>query len=139
MESRENVKVLVTGATGLIGSYLTEALAKEGNSVRSLVEPDCNKISRLAGLDVEIIKADIRDVDAVEKAVKGCDQVYHLAAQVSSARSKQDIYAVNVEGTRNADYYHTVDVLDLVEGLKLCATTKNIEGECYILVDREAV
>jgi uncharacterized protein YbjT (DUF2867 family) len=65
------MKVLVTGATGLVGSHLTEVLVNAGYDVRCLVRQSTN-LSVLEGLDVEIFEADIRDTIAVEQAIKGC-------------------------------------------------------------------
>lgn len=95
------MKVLVTGATGVVGSHLTETLVNEGHTVRALGLPTSNT-SLLKKLDVELIHADIRDENAVERAVRDCDYVYHLAAQVyAPGIPKQHYHAVNVEGTRN--------------------------------------
>jgi len=79
------MKVLVTGATGIVGSHLTERLVAEGYTVNVLARKSSD-VSLLKSLGVEIIYGDIRDVDAVEKAVKGYEQVYHLAAATSWRR-----------------------------------------------------
>ena len=81
------MKILVTGATGFIGSHLTERLAKEGNSVRALVrasEVGSNErketIEILKKLNIEICLGDLLDKESLEKAVKNIDVVFHLAA-----------------------------------------------------------
>lgn len=95
------MKVLVTGATGFIGSHLAERLVEEGYSVRALVRQS-GDTSLLEPLGVEIVYGDIRDAVAAEKAVGGCGQVYHLAAKTTRHRSpKQEYYEINVEGTNN--------------------------------------
>ena len=95
------MKVLVTGSTGLVGSHLTEALSKQGYDVRCLVEPSIDA-SLLENLGVEIIYGDIRDSHTVEKAVKGCQNLYHLAGKVAHPGiSFQTYYDVNVGGTKN--------------------------------------
>ncbi|MBW4645960.1 MAG: NAD-dependent epimerase/dehydratase family protein [Goleter apudmare HA4340-LM2] len=231
------MKVLVTGATGLVGSHLTEALVQAGHTVKALALPSTNT-SLLEKLGVEIVRGNITNMTDVEQAVKDCKHVYHLAAQLAKTGvSKQQYYATNVEGTRNValaalkmqverlvygssvsvyghikhlpvdettplkpnthyaatkllgeqivlshyqqqglpvvvaritsvvgarasqwsgllnviaaqkfriigsgeNYYHLVNVLNLIDGLQRCATTKNIEGECYILADETPV
>ena len=95
------MKILVTGATGFIGSHLTERLIEEGYSVKALARKSSG-LSLLKSLGVEIVYGDIRDAAAVEKAVKGCERVYHLAAATSWQRSsRQEHCAVNVKGTGN--------------------------------------
>ena len=94
------MKVLVTGATGFIGSHLTEQLVKEGYTVKALTR-ECSNITLLKSLGVEIVYGDIRDVAAVEIA-RGCEQAYHLAAVTSLRRqSRLEYYTVNVVGTEN--------------------------------------
>lgn len=94
-------KVLVTGATGFIGSAITRALVAEGRSVVALVEPAVDD-RNLAGLDVEPRTADLRDPEGVRRAVTGCSVVFHVAALYRFwAPRPRDFYAVNVDGTRN--------------------------------------
>ena len=68
------MKVLATGAKGLVGSHLTEVLVKAIYDVRCLVKSSTDSFV-LEGLDVEIFEADVRDTIAVEQAVKGCQKV----------------------------------------------------------------
>ncbi len=101
------MKVLVTGATGFIGSHLTERLIEDGYAVKALVR-ESGDVSLLESLGVEIVYGDIRDLAAVEKAAGGCEQVYHLAAATPWRRvSRQKYFAVNVEGTENLAYAAT--------------------------------
>ncbi len=97
------MKCLVTGAAGFIGSELTRALLKEGFTVRALLhsgESDAN----IAGLPVEKIFGDMRDKNAIEKAVAGMDYVFHTASLYELTyvytRYPKEMYDVNVEGTR---------------------------------------
>ena len=95
------MKVLVTGATGFVGSHLSERLTQERYEVRALVR-ESSDVSLLKSLGIEIVYGDILDIDSVQKAVSGCEIVYHLAARTSrhSSASNQDDYAINVEGTK---------------------------------------
>jgi len=95
------MKILVTGATGFLGHHLTKRLIKEGYSVRILKEENAS-LDLIKGLKFEIIEGDIRDIEAVKKAVKGCDVVFHLAGLVSYWDKLNALqYEVNVIGTAN--------------------------------------
>ncbi len=95
------VTILVTGATGFIGSALVRQLCQCGDEVRVLVRPTSDR-RRIAGLPVEVVAGDVRDRDAVAKALDGIETVYHAAAVyeigTADARTMED---VNVGGTRN--------------------------------------
>jgi len=95
------LKVLVTGATGFIGSNVARALLQRGYKVKALVREGSDR-RNLSNLDVELAKGDIRDLDALKKAVAGCKIVFHAAALYSFWVQPRDlIYDVNVGGTRN--------------------------------------
>ena len=92
---------LVTGATGHIGNVLVRELLGRGERVRALVRPGKTPFA-LAGLDVEIVPGDILDVDSLERALRGVDVVYHLAARISLAAGPDlETERVNLDGTRN--------------------------------------
>jgi UDP-glucose 4-epimerase len=80
---------LVTGGAGFIGSHLTEALVAQDCQVRVLDNLSTGKLANLAtaGDRVELIQGSITDAAAVDRAVKGCEVVFHLAALPSVARS----------------------------------------------------
>ena len=92
--------IFVTGATGLVGSHLVQALVQQGKPVRALYR---SVIPTYAGADkVEWMQGDILDVIALEEALIGVKQVYHCAAVVSFNPKKiHALYQTNVEGTAN--------------------------------------
>ncbi|MEE4261456.1 MAG: NAD-dependent epimerase/dehydratase family protein [Desulfobacteraceae bacterium] len=93
--------VLVTGATGFIGSAVVRELSEKGVKIRCLVR-DTSSMKNMDGLYVEIAHGDIRDIDSVQRALKGCDSVYHLAAVYANWLPDPGLmYRVNEEGTRN--------------------------------------
>jgi len=95
------MRVLLTGATGFIGGHILRALVDEGATVRCLVR-DPQGFRQPPMTDVELSRGDLRDLSAVERAVAGCDLVYHCAADYRLyARRPDDLYESNVEGTRN--------------------------------------
>jgi dihydroflavonol-4-reductase len=92
---------LVTGANGFVGCHVVRALLALGTHVRALVRPNADSRS-LQGLDCELVYGDLRDRDAVERAVRGCDYVYHVAADYRLwVIDEAPMYAANVQGTRN--------------------------------------
>jgi dihydroflavonol-4-reductase len=89
---------LVTGASGFIGWHVARLLAERGQKVRALVRPT----SRLRELEVEPVVGDLRDAGSLDRAVGGCERVFHVAADYRLwARHPQELYGSNVEGTRN--------------------------------------
>lgn len=97
---------LVTGGAGFIGSHLVDSLLESGHHVRVLDNfstGDRGNLLHLLG-DVEVIEGDLRSLERVLHAVRGCDYVYHQAALPSVPRSVQDPSSsneVNVTGTLN--------------------------------------
>ena len=95
------MNVLVTGATGFIGRHLVERLSQEGYRLRALVRPETDA-PWLNALGVEVVRGDVRDYPAVERAAANCQLIYHLAARTSNGNpSVKDTYPTNVEGTAN--------------------------------------
>lgn len=92
--------ILVTGATGLVGSHLIKALVAQGKSVRALYRSEIPSIPEASAIDW--FKADILDIVALEEAMFGVQQVYHCAAIVSfTAKNKKALHHTNIEGTAN--------------------------------------
>ncbi len=89
--------VLITGGAGFIGRHLSRALLEKGDRVRILdsfidqVHRDRSAVAEL-GPDVEIHEGDVRDGDAVDRALQGVDKVVHLAAEVGVGQS---MYAID--------------------------------------------
>ena len=94
------MKTLVTGGAGFIGSNLVRQLLDKNESVRVLHLPNEN-LANLKGLNVELVEGDVLDKQAIDRVMKGCDKVYHLAAiyaiWMAEPRKMMD---VNVEGSR---------------------------------------
>ena len=89
---------LVTGASGFLGWHVAKILTEQGHKVRAL----CRPTSELRELDVERITGDLRDPASLACAVEGCERVYHVAADYRLwSKNPADLYAANVEGTRN--------------------------------------
>ena len=93
--------VLVTGATGFVGSAVVRAVQAAGYTVRALVRPSSRR-DNLAGLDIELFEGDVCDVESLARAVSGVRFLFHVAADYRLwARDTSQIMRTNVEGTRN--------------------------------------
>jgi dihydroflavonol-4-reductase len=91
--------VVVTGASGHVGANLVRALLGQGRSVRALIHHDRRGIE---GLDLEIVRGDVRDRASLERAFAGAEVVYHCAACISIQRHEATLVkACNVGGPRN--------------------------------------
>jgi dihydroflavonol-4-reductase len=92
--------VFLTGATGFLGSHVARVLSDQGANLRLLVRPTSN-LKNLEGLKAETVTGDLRDPVSLEKAVAGCDTVFHVAADYRLwLRDPNEMYRSNVEGTR---------------------------------------
>ena len=101
MEAERPLKILVTGASGFIGTTLVPKLVAKGHQVRTMGRSSGSPRA-FQGLNLEHKRGDVTNPEHVQEAVAGCDVVYHLAGLVSY--KKRDLnrqYAVNVLGTRN--------------------------------------
>ena len=101
-------RVLVTGGAGFVGSHLVDALLREGHEVRVFdnlspqVHPD--GMPQYLAKDIEFIRGDMRDLDAVRRALMGIDVVFHKAAAVGVGQSMYEIahyMGANTLGTAN--------------------------------------
>src|SRR5579862_4155556 len=94
------MKAFVTGATGFLGSHVAHALAEQGADLRLLVRNTSN-LKNLEGLRAETVTGDLRDPISIEKAISGCDTVFHVAADYRLwVRDPNEMYRSNVDGTR---------------------------------------
>ncbi len=95
------MKALVTGATGFVGSAVARALVSAGWQVRVLARAGSDR-SNLSALAVQVAQGDLADVASLERALEGCEGLFHVAADYRlGARDPSQLYLTNVEGTRN--------------------------------------
>src|ERR1039457_7668039 len=91
----------VTGATGFLGSHVARVLAEQGAELRLLVRPPSD-LRNIEGLNAERVIGDLRDAASIEKALSGCEVVFHVAADYRLwVRDPGQMYRSNVEGTRS--------------------------------------
>jgi len=103
-------RVLITGGAGFIGSHLADELLAHGYKVRIFdnLSPQVHgpqaSVPDYLDRDVEFITGDVRDIEALRKALEGVDSVFHLAAMVGVGQSMYEVAAytaVNNQGTAN--------------------------------------
>jgi nucleoside-diphosphate-sugar epimerase len=106
--------ILVTGGTGLVGSYLLYELTRKGHKVKALLRPwkkayETRKLFNCFSSEndhlielVEWVEGDVLDPFSLQQAMQGVDYVYHCAAMISfNPRDLKRMLAVNVDGTAN--------------------------------------
>ncbi len=92
--------ILVTGATGFVGSAVARRLLADGAAVRVLARAGSDR-SNIADLDVQVAEGDLTDGASLAGAVTGCEAVFHVAADYRLwALNPDEIYHANVDGTR---------------------------------------
>ena len=95
------MKIFVSGATGSIGSHLVKILSERGDTIHALVR-STEKARNLSFDNVSLFQGDITDKESVDRAMKGCEQAYHVAAYVQVwAKDTGIFYDINVRGTVN--------------------------------------
>ncbi len=95
------MKAFITGATGFLGSHVARVLAEQGADLRLLVRPTSD-LRNLDGLNADRVVGDLREAASLEKAIAGCDVVFHVAADYRLwVRDPDEMYRSNVEGTRS--------------------------------------
>src|SRR3954465_6040156 len=92
---------LVAGASGFVGSAVVRALLDSGEAVRAFVRPSSDR-RNLENLKVGIEVGDLRDRASLDRAIKGCDPVFHVAADYRLwVPQPEEMFHANVDGTRN--------------------------------------
>ena len=95
------MKAFVTGATGFVGAAVALALRRAGWEVRALVRRPSGQ-GRLRAMGADIVAGDLADGAGLERALGGCDALFHVAADYRlGARDPDTLYRTNVDGTRN--------------------------------------
>src|SRR6267378_174860 len=90
----------VTGATGFLGSHVARVLAEQGAKLRLLVRTTSD-LRNIADLNADRVVGDLRDPASIEKALAGCDALFHVAADYRLwVPDPEQMYRSNVEGTR---------------------------------------
>lgn len=138
------MKKLVTGADGFIGSHLTEELVKQGHKVRAFTY--YNSFNSWGWLDslpkeimkeVEVFTGDVRDPNGVREAMKGIDEVFHLAALIAipfSYHSPDTYVDTNIKGTLNV----LQAAKDLEVSRLLITSTSEVYGTAqYVPIDEK--
>ncbi|GAC1695481.1 MAG: NAD(P)-dependent oxidoreductase [Gemmatimonadaceae bacterium] len=98
------MRALVTGATGLVGSYIAARLSEDGWAVRALVRDAAPAMWLTRDVAAELHVGDVTDRGCVAQAARGCDTIFHAAAHVTAHGGWESFRTVNIGGTR-----HVVD------------------------------
>lgn len=137
--------VLVTGAAGFIGSHLAERLIRDGHRVRVLIRyngrDDRGHLGDLPSSlqdELEVVRGDLKDPEAVRKAVEGVAWVFHLGALIAipySYQNPHDVVQTNVVGTA-----HVLDACrasDAIERVVLTSTSEVYGTAQYVPIDEK--
>jgi len=90
----------ITGATGFVGSHVARVLAEQGADLRLLVRSSSD-VRNIDGLRADRVTGDLRDAASIERAMSGCEVVFHVAADYRLwVPDSAQMYQSNVEGTR---------------------------------------
>jgi dihydroflavonol-4-reductase len=93
-------RAFITGATGFVGAAVARALVASEWQLRGLTRPSSDR-RNLSGLPIEMVTGDLRDPSSYAAALKGCEALFHVAADYRLwAPHPDELYAINVEGTR---------------------------------------
>jgi dihydroflavonol-4-reductase len=95
------MKALVTGATGFVGAAVARALLQASWDVRALARKGSDR-RNVQNLAIEVVEGDLNDSASLDRALKGCEALFHVAADYRlGALDPEQLYKTNVEGTRN--------------------------------------
>lgn len=127
----QNLNILVTGGAGFIGSHTVDALLKQGHRVRifdALTQPVHLKgVPDYLPPEAELIIGDVRDKDALTKALQGIDAVYHFAAYQDYLPDFSTFFSVNAAGT--AMIYEIIVEQKLPVRKVIVASSQAVAGE----------
>jgi len=129
---------LVTGGAGFIGSNIVEGLLKKGHKVKLIDNFITGKRENIKPFlnDIELIEGDIRDIEAVRKAVKGVDYVLHQAALRSVPKSIDDPILTN-----NININGTLNILMASKQMNVkrvvYASSSSVYGDCNVFPEKE--
>ena len=140
MENKD--KIIVTGATGLVGSHLLIKLALENQTVIALYRTEASKkiVIRLFNhykkaafyKNIEWVKADVLDLESLNNAFKNVKEVYHTAALVSfEKKDSQKLERVNVLGTKNVLDAMLLNQVNNIMLVSSVASIRNRNNEGY--------
>jgi nucleoside-diphosphate-sugar epimerase len=101
--STNSKKILITGATGFIGSHLAKDLAEKGERIKCLVRSSSPEaaVQFLSGLGAELVTGDLTNEKSLEQAVKGVDTVFHLGGGGRIDTPEDLCFRINADGTHN--------------------------------------
>lgn len=120
MNQKTQNRVLVTGATGFIGSHLAKDLAQKGDKIKCLVRNSSSKnsVEFLKGLGAELVYGDLTDKESLKNSVKDVDYVFHLGGGGRVGMPREIQCKINIEGTKNI--------------LEVCADNGNIKKFIHV-------
>ena len=133
------MKILVTGATGRIGSRLVDQLLRRNHQVRALVMPDDPFSARIEKTGVEIVEGRLTERESLRPAVEDVEAVYHLGALLPQGRTSDEIFDANVVGTYNL-LQTLVPHAHRIKRFVLASTDNvywNPDGALYLPVDEQ--
>ncbi len=94
------MKIFLTGATGFVGGHVARAYAAAGAELRLLTRRT-SRLAAIEGLPADVVVGDLRQVEPLRTALRGCDALVHVAADYRLwVRDPKEMYAANVDGTR---------------------------------------
>ncbi len=122
-------KVFVTGATGLVGMHTVKRMLAAGHGVvawvRNSSRTDALEMLPGAASDLRIVRGDMNDSESLRRAINGIDVVVHAAGLVDPHATRDEVFSVNVEGTRsvmtaaalaNARHFIHISSLSVITG-----------------------
>jgi len=131
--------VLVTGASGFVGSAVARKLAAGGYDVRVLMRSTSPK-TNLAGLDAETVAGDMRDAPSMRRAMQGVRYLFHVAADYRLwARDREEIVRNNREGTKIVMEAALAEGVEKIVYTSSVATLKPVAGQSVDEMSRHTV